>query len=156
GFDHSPIGREGLFMKPRVGFRKQRELTRNRASLHRIGFVAALAVAFLMMGVHASSNSVVGYLYTVNNDTQQNGIAVLERNADGSLKEVAGSPFPTGGKGLSGGDIDQQGAIRVYGNYVLAVNPGSDSVAVLRKGEDGKLTPVAGSPFQSGGSAPLS
>src|SRR5215510_2305564 len=109
-----------------------------------------------MMGVHASSNSVVGYLYTVNNDTQQNGIAVLERNADGSLKEVAGSPFPTGGKGLSGGDIDQQGAIRVYGNYVLAVNPGSDSVAVLIKGEDGKLTPVQGSPFPSGGSAPLS
>jgi len=110
-----------------------------------------------MIGVHASSNSVVGYLlYTVNNDTQQNGIAVLERNADGSLKEVAGSPFPTGGKGLSGGDIDQQGAIRVYGTYVLAVNAGSDSVAVLRKGEDGKLTPVTGSPFPSGGSAPLS
>jgi len=109
-----------------------------------------------MVAVHASSNSVVGYLYTVNNDIQQNGIAVLGRNADGSLNEVAGSPFPTGGKGLSGGDIDQQGAIRVYRNYVLAVNPGSDSVAVLRKGEDGKLTPIAGSPFPSGGSAPLS
>src|SRR5215510_16304722 len=106
-----------------------------------------------MMGVHASSNSVVGYLYTVNNDTQQNGIAVLERNADGSLKEVAGSPFPTGGKGLSGGDIDQQGAIRVYGTYVLAVNAGSDSVAVLRKGEDGKLTPVMAHHFSRGGRA---
>src|SRR5215831_20476904 len=101
--------RERLFMKPRLGFRKQ--VTRNTSSVHRMGFVAALAVAFLMMGVHASSNSVVGYLYTVNNDTQQNGIAVLERNADASLKEVAGSPFPTRGKGLSGGDIDQQGAI---------------------------------------------
>src|SRR5215813_3233240 len=143
-------------MKPRLGFRKQRELTQNTSCLQWIRLVAALVFAFLMTAAHASSNNVVGYLYTVNNDTQQNGIAVLERNADGSLKEIAGSPFPTGGKGLSGGDIDQQGAIRIYGNYVLAVNPGSDSVAVLRKGEDGKLTPVAGSPFPSGGSGPLS
>ena len=71
-------------MKPRLGFGKQRVLTRNSTCVQRIGLVAALAVAFLMMAVHASSNSVVGYLYTVNNDTQQNGIAVLERNADGS------------------------------------------------------------------------
>jgi len=100
-------------MKPRHGFGKQRTLTRDSTCVQKIGSVAALAVAFLMMAVHASSNSVVGYLYTVNNDIQQNGIAALGRNADGSLNEVAGSPFPTGGKGLSGGDIDQQGAIRV-------------------------------------------
>ncbi len=49
-----------------------------------------------------------GYLYTVTNDTEQNGVAVLQQNADGSLIEVAGSPFPAGGKGLRGGDIDQQ------------------------------------------------
>ena len=98
----------------------------------------------------------IGYLYTVNNDIRRNGVAVLKRAADGSLKEVAGSPFRTGGKGLGGGDIDQQGAIRVHGNYVLAVNPGSDTVAVLRKGTGGKLRPVPGSPFPSGGMAPLS
>ena len=96
------------------------------------------------------------YLYTVNNDLQRNGVAVLRRNADGSLTEIAGSPFSTGGKGLGGGDIDQQGAVRVHGEFVLAVNPGSDSVAVLRKGEGGKLQPVAGSPFPSGGLAPIS
>lgn len=107
--------------------------------VQRIGLVAALAFAFLIMtSVRASNNNVVGYLYTINNDTQQNGISVFERNADGSLNEMAGSPFPIGGKGLSGGDIDEQGAIRVYRDYVLAVNPGSDSVAVLRQGEDGK------------------
>jgi uncharacterized protein (TIGR03000 family) len=97
-----------------------------------------------------------GYLYTLNNDPQRNGIVVLRPNGDGSLTEVAGSPFPTGGKGLAGGDIDEQGAIRVNGDYVLAVNPGSDSVALLRKGSSGRLTPVEGSPFPSGGSAPLS
>jgi len=46
--------------------------------------------------------------------------------------------------------------VRVHGEYVLAVNPGSDSVPVLRKGSGGKLTPVPGSPFPSGGSTPLS
>ena len=143
-------------MTPRIGFEKKLEITRNTICVQSIRLIAALAFVILMMPVHASSNVVVGNLYTVTNDTQQNGVAVLERSADGSLKEAAGSPFPTGGKGLSGGDIDQQGAIRVYRNYVLAVNPGSDSVAVLRKGEDGKLMPVAGSPFASGGSAPLS
>src|SRR2546423_2071896 len=97
-----------------------------------------------------------GHLYTINNDTKENAIVVLECQADGSLTEVAGSPFRTGGKGLSGGDIDQQGALRVHGDLILAVNPGSDSVAVLRRGDGGKLTPVAGSPFASGGPAPLS
>ncbi len=110
-------------------------------------------VNFTMMARDAAAT---GYLYTINNDTKQNAVIVLERKADGSLTEVPGSPFSTGGKGLTGGDIDEQGAIRVHGDFVLAVNPGSDSVAVLRKSEGGKLTPVAGSPFQSGGSGPLS
>jgi uncharacterized protein (TIGR03000 family) len=96
------------------------------------------------------------YLYTITNDPEANGIAVFAQEPDGSLKEVPGSPFPTGGKGLAGGDIDEQGAIRIHGEFVLAVNPGSNSVAVLRKSAGGKLTPVAGSPFPSGGSAPLS
>ena len=145
-------------MKPKPCFVKQKELARTTSGVRRIGLVAAalLGCAVLIASVHASSDAVVGYLYTVNNDIQQNGVAILERHEDGSLKEAAGSPFSTGGKGLRGGDIDQQGAIRVYHNYVLAVNPGSDSVAVLRKAADGKLKPVAGSPFPSGGSAPLS
>jgi uncharacterized protein (TIGR03000 family) len=96
------------------------------------------------------------YLYTLTNDTRHNGVIVLKPKADGSLAPAAGSPFATGGKGLAGGDIDEQGAIRVHGRFVLAVNPGSNSVAVLRKGDDGQLTPVDGSPFPSGGTAPLS
>jgi len=142
-----------MHMKRREGFRRQWQLTTGPLSL---GLLTALSLAGLVMAVYAGSNSVTGYLYTVNNNLENNGVALLERKADGSVREIAGSPFPTGGKGLGGGDIDQQGAIRAHGNYVLAVNPGSDSVAVLRKGNDGKLTPVDGSPFPSGGSAPLS
>jgi 6-phosphogluconolactonase len=96
------------------------------------------------------------HVYTINNDLNHNGVIGLVRNYDGSLTEMPGSPFSTGGKGLSGGDIDEQGAIRVHGDFVLAVNPGSDSIAVLRKQAGGKLAPVAGSPFPSGGNHPLS
>ncbi len=108
------------------------------------------------LGELNTAAAATGYLYTINNDPQHNGIAVFQRNTDGTLTEVAGSPFAAGGKGLTGGDIDEQGAIRVHGDFVLAVNPGSDSVAVFRKGSHGKLTPVEGSPFPSGGSTPLS
>jgi hypothetical protein len=96
------------------------------------------------------------HVYTITNDPRQNGIAGFERQSDGSLIPLAGSPFATGGKGLVGGDIDEQGAIRIHENHVIAVNPGSDSVAVLAIGDDGGLTPVEGAPFPSGGTGPLS
>jgi 6-phosphogluconolactonase (cycloisomerase 2 family) len=125
--------------------------------VHKATWTIAIALSPLVTTMSITSGPVAaGYLYSVNNDIRQNGVAVLEQNADGSLTEIAGSPFPTGGRGLGGGDIDQQGAISVHGSYVLAVNPGSDSVAVFRKGDDGMLTPVPGSPFPSGGPAPLS
>src|SRR5262249_17469184 len=97
-----------------------------------------------------------GYVFTINNDLKMNGVAVFRRGDDGSLIEVSGSPFATSGKGLTGGDVEEQGAIRGHGEFVLAVNPGTDTVAVLRKAKDGKLMQVSGSPFPSGGSTPLS
>jgi len=42
----------------------------------------------------------LGYLYTLNNDKERNGLIVLRRQPDGALEEVAGSPVATGGKGL--------------------------------------------------------
>lgn len=95
------------------------------------------------------------YVYTLDNDLERNAVAVYRREADGSLMPLAGSPFHTGGKGLGGGDIDEQGAIRIHGSFVLAVNPGSDTIAVLQKSPRGLLH-VEGSPFASQGSTPLS
>jgi 6-phosphogluconolactonase len=96
-----------------------------------------------------------GNVYTLDNDATNNGLAVYHRRADGSLVPAAASPISLRGRGLSGGDIDEQGAIRVHGEFILAVNPGSDTVAVLRKTAFG-LSHVPGSPFPSGGSTPLS
>jgi DNA-binding beta-propeller fold protein YncE len=95
-------------------------------------------------------------VYTISNDPVNSGLIVLEQQADGSLREMAGSPVMTGGKGLSGGDIDQQGAVRVAGDFVLAVNPGSHTIAVLMKDKTGMPVPVNGSPFPSGGENPIS
>lgn len=106
----------------------------------------------------ASNNMMMqgaSFVYTLDNDLQRNSIAVYRRGADGSLMPLVGSPFNAGGKGLGGGDIDEQGAIRMHGHHVLAVNPGSDTIAVLEKTNRGLLH-VEGSPFPSGGSTPLS
>jgi 6-phosphogluconolactonase len=146
GIESIPETTEGRLMKAKTDFRKH---------WGRV-FWAGLATVMLMVPVQAGIPTVTGYVYTITNDLQQNGVAVFARHMDGTLTPVAASPFPTGGKGLGGGDIDQQGAIRVHGDYVLAVNPGSDSVAVFRRGERGALMAVTGSPFPSGGSAPLS
>src|SRR5262245_12468255 len=118
---------------------------------------AALSVGQLA-GPRLAVAGANGYAYTLNNDGEKNAVVVLGRNDDGALAEVAGSPFATGGRGLvvpAGGDFDAQGSVRRHGRYVLAVNPGSDSVAVLAV--DGpRLMPVSGSPFASGGVTPLS
>jgi 6-phosphogluconolactonase (cycloisomerase 2 family) len=124
--------------------------------------LSLLIAAALSVGQLAGPRPAVaganGYAYTLNNDNEKNAVVVLGRNDDGTLAEVAGSPFATGGRGLvvpAGGDFDAQGSVRVHGRYLLAVNPGSDSVAVLAV--DGpRLVPVVGSPFASGGVTPLS
>ena len=96
----------------------------------------SLAVAILATGSVSSRSAepIVGHVYTLNNDGNSNGVVILNRLADGTLGEMTGSPVATGGKGLvvpSGGDLDSQGPLRIHGKHLLAVNPGSDSIAVF-------------------------
>ena len=122
-------------------------------------FLVAAALSIVQLaGPRPAVAGANGYAYTLDNDGERNAVVVLARNDDGTLTEAAGSPFATGGRGLvvpAGGDFDAQGAVRVHGRYVLAVNPGSNSIAVLAI-DGARLTPVAGSPFASGGVTPLS
>jgi len=122
---------------------------------------ASLAVAILAIGTVSgrSAEPVVGHVYTLDNDGNSNGVVILNRLADGTLREMTGSPIATGGKGFvvpTGGDLDSQGPLRIHGKHLLAVNPGSDSIAVFEVAPSGALKPVAGSPFPSGGSHPMS
>jgi hypothetical protein len=122
---------------------------------------ASLAVSILATGSLSgrSAEPIVGHVYTLDNDGNSNGVVILNRLVDGTLAEMTGSPVPTGGKGLvvpPGGDLDSQGPLRIRGKHLLAVNPGSDSIAVFEIAPSGTIKPVAGSPFPSGGSHPMS
>lgn len=109
----------------------------------------------MMMATNDMMLPQASFVYTLDNDPERNSVAVFRRGADGTLMPLVGSPFNAGGRGLVGGAIDEQGAIRSTGKFILAVNPGSDTIAVLEKTSRGLLH-VEGSPFPSGGSTPLS
>jgi len=96
-----------------------------------------------------------GYVYLDNNTAGTNTISGFSRAANGDLTALPGSPFVAGGAGLGAG-IASQGAIRTAddGQYLLAVDAGSNQISVLRIGADGSLTPVPGSPYGSGGMEP--
>jgi len=71
--------------------------------------LAATLVTGELVETRLASAATNGYAYTLNNDGERNGVVVLTRNDDGTLTEVAGSPFATGGRGLAvpaGGDFD--------------------------------------------------
>ncbi len=126
-----------------------------------VGFLTVMLAAGPIPAARpaGAASPATGYAYTLNNDSERNGVVVLSRNADGALTPVGGSPFATGGKGLvvpAGGDFDAQGSVRLHRNFVLAVNPGSGNIAVFTVRAGGQLTTVEGSPFPSGGITPLS
>ena len=104
---------------------------------------------------HGVAGHSTGYVYLDNNTAGTNTISGFSRSANGALTALPGSPFVAGGAGLGAG-IASQGAIRTAddGQYLLAVDAGSNQISVLRIGADGSLTPVPGSPFASGGVEP--
>lgn len=88
---------------------------------------ALLAVA---ASAAAGDRAVVGAAYSISNAAGGNDLVVYARSADGSLTP-AGS-VSAGGLGTGGG-LASQGAVTVTddGRNVLAVNPGSNSVAAF-------------------------
>ena len=82
-----------------------------------------------------------GNVYVINNDPADNALLMYARQADGSL--AASGMVSLKGKGLMGG-ANEQGAVRVQGDYVLAVNPGSDTIAVPSRFEPCGLTQLYG------------
>jgi 6-phosphogluconolactonase (cycloisomerase 2 family) len=118
---------------------------------------ALLAVALVGPAVgSASADSparAAGHVYVNDNTAGTNTIAAFDRHANGSLTPVDGSPFPAGGAGAGKG-LASQGAVQVTDNdrYLLAVDPGSNQVSVLRIKQDGSLRVV--SVASSGGAVP--
>ncbi|MCC5639298.1 lactonase family protein [Nostoc sp. CHAB 5844] len=106
-----------------------------------------------------------GVVYTQSNIPSENGNSILgfRRNENGNLIPLPGSPFPTGGKGitdiefnLAAIDGDRQVITNPERTRLFAVNSGSSSIAVFDIAANGSLYPVKGSPFPSGGVYPVS
>ena len=127
-----------------------------------LGLVAAVTVLAAAVPATASATAshtsqVVGHVYVDDNTTGVNTIAAFDRHADGSLTAQPGSPFIAGGQGTGSG-LASQGAIQLSANrrFVIAVDPGSNEISVLRIERDGALRLVPNGVVPSGGAMPVS
>lgn len=74
-------------------------------------------------------NNYTGFIYTSTNATDGNAIIAVGRHQDGTVEELKGSPYHTGSRGdAAEGDFDTQWALRIVGDYLLAVNAGANPV----------------------------
>src|SRR5947209_8643977 len=115
-----------------------------------------LTVALSGLAVWGQSTAV----YVESNRADHNSILAY-RNIGGTLAFLG--EFPTNGKGvfdlslkLGPFDSDQAVMTNAEGTVLYAVNSGSDSIAAFRVSADGRLSPLLGSPFASGGTNPVS
>ncbi len=103
------------------------------------------------------------YIETNNYQDNQNAVIAYRDKGNGKLEPLDGSPFLTNGSGVGNpdqilGPLDSDYELRVSsdGQFLLAVNSGSNTIAVFSIKSNGALQPVAGSPFPSGGQTPVS
>jgi 6-phosphogluconolactonase len=104
------------------------------------GTAAALLTSLTIGTVAASSSPVVGHLYVNNNTSGTNTVAGFDRHADGSLTTIAGSPFVAGGAG-TGLPFGSAGGLQrsSNGRFLLATDPASNQISVLRIKSNGSL-----------------
>jgi DNA-binding beta-propeller fold protein YncE len=73
-------------------------------------------------------------------------------DASGALTEITGSPFPSGGSGVTNGPLGI--ATDVAGHFAYVCNASNDISVFSIDGGSGALTAISGSPFPDGGNAP--
>ncbi len=109
-----------------------------------------------------------GWVYTESNNPTpgHNSVLALHYGGNGSLNPAnireysthgTGAPLVLGGKSTGTLAGDQEVQITPNHKWLFAVNQGSNSIAVFRvHASTGALSAVKGSPFPSGGVAPIS
>src|SRR6478672_4201061 len=114
-------------------------LTRLARALGLAAAAAAIATTLTAGGAFAAS-PVVGHVYVNDNTARQNTVAGFDRHADGSLTPIPGSPFDAGGAG-TGSPFGSAGGLQESpdGRYLLATDPASNQISVLRIDQDGSL-----------------
>jgi hypothetical protein len=101
------------------------------------------------------------FVFVESNALEGNEILAFERGDDGGL--MFRERYDAGGIGITAGadqrlgplDSDDEIAISGDGNYLYAVNSGDSTVAAFRIDDDGVLSAVSESPFDSGGTNPV-
>jgi len=104
------------------------------------GLLATLVAGVIAGPVAAAGSPTVGHVYVNNNSAGHNAIAGFDRHADGSLTPIVGSPFDAGGAG-TGAPFGSAGGLQetADGRYLLATDPASNEISVLRIKPDGGL-----------------
>jgi 6-phosphogluconolactonase len=102
--------------------------------------VAALVTGVAATPVAAAGSPVVGHVYVNNNSSGRNTVAGFDRHANGSLTPISGSPFDAGGAG-TGSPYGSAGGLQetADGRYLLATDPASNEISVLRIRPSGAL-----------------
>ncbi|HTX40156.1 MAG TPA: hypothetical protein VME43_34290 [Bryobacteraceae bacterium] len=118
-------------------------------------------VMLITFQLPAATATPADVIYLESNSTAGNSIFAYQFNFTSSPALVGTTP--AGGIGvydpsfaLGPFDSDQNLIENSGGTLLFAVNSGSNTIAVFNIGPDGSLSPVAGSPFPSGGSDPVS
>src|SRR5262249_16234073 len=95
------------------------------------------------------------FVFTDNNVFGPNTVSAYKVGGSGVLTPVPGSPFSTGGLGSGGGFFaSARITTAVVGKFLYVANDGSDDVSAFSiDAQTGVLTPVSGSPFDTGGAA---
>ncbi len=124
--------------------------------------VAILSISAMILSAFAATTMVetvnaspwnAGTVYTIDNASPTNHVLYFSRSWDGSLS--FGGSVSTGDSG-TGATLHPQGAVVLTadGNFLLAVNAGSNSISVFRVLRNG--TPVLCSTTSSHGDVPIS
>ncbi|MGI8826155.1 MAG: lactonase family protein [Chloroflexota bacterium] len=132
--------------------------------MHRIPrIVAAIVLLAIAVGGWVAAprgtlaaSEVVGHVYVNDNTAGTNTIAAFDQHQNGRLTPMLSPLFSAGGAG-TGTAIGSQGALQISsdGDYLLAVDAGSNQISVLHIGDAGRLQ-LVGSPISSNGIQPVS
>lgn len=117
-------------MSSKSGFSDSNSSRRSRASRLILPLGLAVACAAIAAPVVAGHGRAAGSVFALTNETGGNQVVAFERFADGRLG--AQRRYATRGTGTGAG-LGNQGALALSdsGTWLLAVNPGSDSVSVF-------------------------
>jgi 6-phosphogluconolactonase len=105
--------------------------------------VLSVSIALILPNVSFAASKapveIIDTVYTLSNNIDNNEVIAFQRDSVGNM--AATGRFATGGKGTGGG-LGNQGALEISqdGNYLFAVNPGSNEVSVFSIKKGGELT----------------